>query len=52
MAEVKVPKGEYRLFVSGKGHFPFQSQCEVNTDMTIRAQLVLDPEPSDADIWS
>ena len=52
MAEVKVPKGEYRLFVSGRGHFPFQSQCEVNTDMTIRAQLALDPAPSDADIWS
>ncbi len=52
MAEVKVPKGKYRLFVSGRGHFPFQSHCEVNTDMTIRAQLALDPEPSDADIWS
>ncbi len=52
VAEVKVPKGDYRLFVSGKNYFPFRSDREVSTDMTIRAELAVDPGLSDADIWS
>ena len=52
MAEVSVPRGEYRLFVSGKKHFPFKSDCDVQTDLTIRAELALDLELTDADIWS
>ena len=52
VAEVRVPKGEYRLFVSGKNYFPFRSDCEVKTDITIRAELALDLGPSDADVWS
>ena len=52
VAEVKVPKGEYRLFVSGKNYFPFRSDREVSTDMTIRAELAVDLGLSDADIWS
>ena len=51
-AEVSVPKGEYRLLVSGKNYFPFRSDCEVKTNITIRAELALDLELSDADIWS
>ena len=52
VAEVKVPKGEYRLFVSGKNYFPFRSDSEVSTDMTIRAELAVDLGLSDADVWS
>ena len=52
LAAVSVPKGEYRVFVSGKNYFPFRSDCEVTTDTTIRAELALDLELSDADIWS
>ena len=52
VAEVKVPKGEYRLFVSGKNYFPFRSDREVSTDLTIRAELTLDQGLSDADVWS
>ena len=52
VAEVRIPKGEYRLFVSGKGYFPFRSDGDVRTDITIRAELTLDVELSDADIWS
>jgi hypothetical protein len=52
LAQLRVPKGEYRLFVSGKKYFPFRSDCEVNTDMTIRAELALDREFSDADIYT
>jgi hypothetical protein len=52
VAEVRVPKGEYRLFVSGENYFPFRSDGEVRTDITIRAELALDVGLSDADIWS
>ena len=52
VAEVRLPEGEYRLFVSGKNYFPFRSDGEMKTDVTIRAELALDLELSDADIWS
>ena len=52
VAEVRVPKGEYRLFVSGTNYFPFRSDGEVKTDVTIRAELALDLGLSDADVWS
>ena len=51
-AEVRVPKGAYRLFVSGRNYFPFRSDGDVKTDVTIRAELALDLGLSDADVWS
>ena len=51
-ATLRVPAGEYRLFVSGKGCVPFRFDGEVKSDTTIRAALVQDVELSDADIWS
>ena len=52
VAELRVPAGEYRLFVSGKGCIPFRFEGEVTADMSIRAELEQDRELSDADIWS
>lgn len=52
VAEVRVPKGAYRLFVSGPKHLPFRQDGEMTTDVTIRAELALDLEISDADVWS
>jgi len=52
MATLRVPAGEYRLFVSGKGCVPFRFDGEVKADTTIRAELAQDVELSDADIWS
>ena len=52
MAELRLPKGEYRLFVSGRKHSPFRSDGEMKKDVTITAELTLDRELSDADIWS
>ena len=52
VAQLQVPAGDYRLFVSGKGYVPFRFDGEVNADMTIRAELAQDVELSDADIWS
>ena len=51
-AELRVPAGEYRLFVSGKGCIPFRFDGEVKGDTSIRAELERDRELSDADIWS
>ena len=52
VAEVKVPKGAYRLFVSGPTHVPFRWDGEMTTDVTIKAELALDLGISDADIWT
>ena len=52
VAQVMVPKGAYRLFVSGPNHVPFRQDVEITTDWTVRAELALDLEISDADIWS
>ena len=52
MAELQIPAGEYRLFVSGRGCIPFRFDGAVTADTTIRAELEQDQELSDADIWS
>ena len=52
VAELRVPKGEYRVFVSGRNYFPFRDDHEIDADMTIRAELDVDVGPSDADVWS
>ena len=52
LAEVRIPRGAYRIFVSGRNYLPFRSDGDVETDITIRAELALDLELSDADVWS
>jgi hypothetical protein len=52
VAELNVPKGKFRLFVSGRNYLPFRSDGEATEEVTIRAELVPDVGPSDADIWS
>ena len=51
-AELRVPKGQYRIYVSGSRHIPFRMESEVSGDMAIRAELDLDLGLSDADVWS
>jgi hypothetical protein len=51
VAKVRVPEGDYKLFVSGKKYFPFRRNCVVKADVTVRADLAVDRELSDADIW-
>ena len=51
MAEIELPKGRYRLFVSGKDYLPFRHDTEVDADKTIKAELDADRGPSDADLW-
>ena len=52
IAELKVPKGAYRLFVTGRDRFPFRVDGEIDGDLTIRAELDPDFGPSDAELWS
>ena len=52
VAELRVPAGTYRLFVSGRGCEPFRFDGELKADTTIRAELAQARELSDADIWS
>lgn len=52
VAELELPKGKYRLFVSGKNFFPYRIDTELTEDLTIRAELDVDRGPSDAELWS
>ena len=44
VAEVRVAKGEYKLFVSQTRYLTFGLPVEVTADMTARAELDLEPE--------
>jgi hypothetical protein len=52
VAELRVPRGAYRLFVTGRDRFPFRTDGELDGDATIRAELDEDLGPSDAELWS
>jgi hypothetical protein len=52
IAELRVPKGAYRLFVSGRDRFPFRSDGQIDSDVTIQAELDEDFGPTDAELWS
>jgi hypothetical protein len=46
MAEIKVAKGTYSVFVSGRGYYPVQRDLKVTQDITTRASLEAEPPPS------
>jgi hypothetical protein len=52
VAELRVPRGAYRVFVSGRHYFPFRSDIEIETGMTIRAELDADVGLSEAELWA
>jgi hypothetical protein len=52
MAELRLARGEYRLFVSGRGYLPFRTSATVDADVAVTAELEADVEPSDAELWS
>jgi hypothetical protein len=45
VAEVRVAKGAYKLFVSQTRYLTFGLPVEVTADMTARAELDLEPVP-------
>jgi hypothetical protein len=52
VAELFLPKGHYRLFVTGRDFFPLRLDGELQSDQEIRAELEVDRGPSDAELWS
>jgi hypothetical protein len=46
IAEVRVPKGTYSIFVSGPGYYPVQREMEVAEDVSTRAPLEKEPPQS------
>lgn len=46
VAEVKVAKGTYTVFVSKRGYYPLQREMEIIEDVTSRAALEAEPPPS------
>lgn len=52
VAELRVPKGAFRLFVTARGHFPFRYDGDATEDVSLTAELESDLGPSDAELWS
>jgi hypothetical protein len=50
-AELMLPRGPYRLFVSGRDFLPLRSDGELVADTTVHAELDRDVGPSDAELW-
>lgn len=50
-AELDLPKGTYRVFVSGHDYIPFRADGELVADTAIRAELDRDLPPGDAELW-
>lgn len=46
VAEIRVVRGTYRVFVSGCGYYPVQREVEVTEDVTSRALLQAEPPAS------
>ena len=49
VAEVKVAKGSYRVFVSGPGHYPMQREMEIVDH--VATQVPLKAEPTPIQVW-
>ncbi|HUF72318.1 MAG TPA: hypothetical protein VMR74_05400 [Gammaproteobacteria bacterium] len=52
VAELDLPQGRYRVFVSGRDCFPLRLDGELAANTTLRAELELEPGPSDAELWA
>ena len=52
IAELRVQKGAFRLFVTGRDYFPFRYDGDAAEDATVKAELEPDLGPSDAELWS
>jgi hypothetical protein len=52
VAELNLPRGRYRLFVTRRNFLPLRFDRELAGSTTIRAELELDRGPSDAELWA
>lgn len=51
-AQLRVPQGGYTIFISAARHVPYRTDGEVMDDILIRAELILERELTEAEIWS
>jgi hypothetical protein len=51
-AELPVPRGRYRVFVSGRRYFPFRQELEVAGDLELLAELHIDREYDEVEQWA
>lgn len=53
-AEIPVPSGTYRVFVSGHQYFPFRSDADMETEMSLEilAEMHVDRPFDEVDQWS
>ena len=51
IAQIHVPKGKYRVLISGPKHIPYGVDTDVTADTLIRAELDLDEAPADYSWW-
>lgn len=52
IAELDLPLGRYRLFVTGRGFLPQRLDGELTEAATVRVELEPDLGPSDAELWA
>ena len=52
VAALRVPKGRYRIQVSGTRYFAAQTEGDVTEDTTVTAALEIDRDFTDADAWA
>lgn len=50
-ARIALPRGNYKLIISAKDHFPYNAQLRVEQDMEESVALPVDREMTEADIW-
>jgi hypothetical protein len=51
-ASLTVPTGEQRIFVSGKGYFPYSETHRVDGQTDIEVAVTPDPGITEADVWA
>ena len=52
VAELRLPAGPFRLFVTGQDRQPYRRDGELTGELTIRAALAPDRGPSEAELWA
>ena len=52
LAELRVPRGKYTVFVSGNSYFAFKSVGEITEDFTLEAEMYADRESSVEEAWA
>ena len=52
VAEISLPGGQYRVFVSGKGYSTYYADCTIEGSETLRVELERAVVITEADVWA